>query len=62
MFRGAFRIDITGLIRVFPKIKPDSSDSIYHSAHGWDPSMTDDDLLAALLALNLDRAASQSDT
>lgn len=32
------------------------------AAYDWDPSMSDDDLLAALLALNLERAADQDAT
>jgi type II restriction/modification system DNA methylase subunit YeeA len=31
-------------------------DAAVFAAYGWDPAMTDDDLLAALLALNLERA------
>jgi hypothetical protein len=31
-------------------------DAAVFAAYGWDPSMSDDDLLAALLALNLERA------
>jgi hypothetical protein len=34
-------------------------DAAVFAAYGWDPAMTDDDRLAALLALNLQRAASQ---
>jgi hypothetical protein len=34
-------------------------DTAVFAAYGWDPAMSDDDLLAALLALNLERAASQ---
>jgi hypothetical protein len=30
------------------------------AAYGWDPTMTDDDLLAALLTLNLERAAGEN--
>lgn len=37
-------------------------DAAVFAAYGWDPAMTDADLLAALLALNLERAASQSDS
>ncbi len=36
-------------------------DAAVFAAYGWDPAMSEDDLLAALLALNLERAASQSD-
>ena len=32
-------------------------DEAVFAAYGWDPAMSDDDLLAALLALNLQRAA-----
>jgi hypothetical protein len=32
-------------------------DAAVFAAYGWDSAMTDDELLAALLALNLDRAA-----
>lgn len=32
-------------------------DEAVFAAYGWDPSLSDDDLLAALLALNLQRAA-----
>ncbi len=32
-------------------------DAAVFAAYGWDPAMTDDDLLAALLALNQERAA-----
>ncbi len=32
-------------------------DESVFAAYGWDPAMSDDDLLAALLALNLERAA-----
>jgi hypothetical protein len=35
-------------------------DSAVFAAYGWDPTMSDDDLLAALLALNLERAAEES--
>ncbi|MEZ6052536.1 MAG: hypothetical protein R3C02_14300 [Planctomycetaceae bacterium] len=31
-------------------------DAAVFAAYGWDPAMSDDDLLAALLALNLERA------
>src|SRR3990172_3453911 len=34
-------------------------DAAVFAAYGWDPAMTDDELLAALLALNLERAAAQ---
>jgi hypothetical protein len=34
-------------------------DAAVFAAYGWDPSMTDDELLAALLALNLERAAGE---
>jgi hypothetical protein len=32
-------------------------DAAVFAAYGWDPAMTDEELLAALLALNLERAA-----
>jgi hypothetical protein len=35
-------------------------DAAVFAAYGWDPAMSDDDLLAALLALNLERAANES--
>jgi hypothetical protein len=35
-------------------------DAAVFAAYGWDPSMTDDDLLAALLAPNLERAAAEA--
>jgi hypothetical protein len=31
-------------------------DEAVFAAYGWDPAMSDDDLLAALLKLNLERA------
>ena len=34
-------------------------DEAVFAAYGWDAAMTDDELLAALLALNLERAAEQ---
>lgn len=34
-------------------------DAAVFAAYGWDPTLSDDDLLAALLALNLERAAKQ---
>lgn len=34
-------------------------DTAVFAAYGWDPALSDDELLAALLALNLDRAANQ---
>jgi hypothetical protein len=34
-------------------------DTAVFAAYGWDPTISDDDLLAALLALNLERAAAQ---
>jgi hypothetical protein len=34
-------------------------DEAVFAAYGWDPGMSDEDLLAALLALNLERAASK---
>jgi hypothetical protein len=34
-------------------------DNAVFAAYGWDPNMSDDDLLAALLALNLERAAAE---
>ncbi len=34
-------------------------DAAVFAAYGWKPEMSDDDLLAALLALNLDRAGKQ---
>ncbi len=34
-------------------------DNAVFAAYVWDPAISDDDLLAALLALNLERAASQ---
>jgi hypothetical protein len=34
-------------------------DANVFAAYGWNPAMTDDDLLAALLDLNLERAAKQ---
>ncbi|MDE2506173.1 MAG: hypothetical protein KGM43_03070, partial [Planctomycetota bacterium] len=35
-------------------------DAAVFDAYGWDASMSDEDILAALLELNLDRAASES--
>jgi hypothetical protein len=35
-------------------------DTAVFAAYHWDPAMPDDDLLAALLALNLERAAAQT--
>ena len=35
-------------------------DEAVFAAYGWDPTMTDDDILAALLELNLQRASSES--
>jgi hypothetical protein len=32
-------------------------DEAVFAAYGWDPAMSDDDLLASLLKLNLERAA-----
>jgi hypothetical protein len=34
-------------------------DAAVFAAYGWDPATSDDDLLAALLALNLKRSAAQ---
>ena len=34
-------------------------DAAVFAAYGWDPAISDDDLLAALLAINLERAAAQ---
>jgi hypothetical protein len=34
-------------------------DEAVFAAYGWDPAMSDDELLAALLALNLERAAAE---
>lgn len=34
-------------------------DAAVFAAYGWDPAMSDDDLLAALLALNLERAGAE---
>ena len=34
-------------------------DATVFAAYGWDPIMPDEELLAALLALNLERAASE---
>jgi hypothetical protein len=35
-------------------------DEAVFAAYGWDPTMPDNDLLAALLTLNLERATAQN--
>jgi len=40
-------------------MQPPKLDAAVFAAYGWDPAMSDEEILAKLLELNLERAASE---